>query len=106
MMRLHGIRKVLKPPCQRRTDTLRGRNQPSVRCDLSAERVLCWAPDVDLTLSGFAEDEIAKVFKNLESREKRERLETADNRPEAVTRAIYAAALAEKETNDGNTDAG
>ena len=35
-------------------------------------------PDVDLTLSGFDEDEIKKLLKNLDSREKREHLETFD----------------------------
>ena len=33
-------------------------------------------PDVDLTLSGFSDDELQKHLKSLESREKRERLET------------------------------
>ena len=36
------------------------------------------SPDVDLTLSGFGEDEIKKLLKNLDSREKRERVETFD----------------------------
>ena len=36
------------------------------------------APDVDLTLSRFNEDEIKKLLKNLDSHEKRERLETFD----------------------------
>ena len=40
--------------------------------DLSA------APGVDMTLSGFSEDELHKHLKSLESREKRERLETFD----------------------------
>ena len=35
-------------------------------------------PDVDLTLSSFDEDEIKKLLKNLDAREKRERLETFD----------------------------
>ena len=35
-------------------------------------------PDVDMTLSGFSEDELQKHLKSLESREKRERLETFD----------------------------
>jgi len=35
-------------------------------------------PDVDLTLSGFSEDELQKHLKSLDSREKRERLETFD----------------------------
>ena len=34
--------------------------------------------DVDITLSGFAEDEIAKLLKSLDSRERRERPETFD----------------------------
>ena len=36
------------------------------------------APDVDVTLSGFAEDEIAKLLKSLEARDKRSRVETFD----------------------------
>jgi len=36
------------------------------------------APDVDVTLSGFAEDEIAKLLKSLEARDKRSRPETFD----------------------------
>ena len=36
------------------------------------------APDVDLTLSGFGEDEIKKLLKNPDARERRERLETFD----------------------------
>ena len=35
-------------------------------------------PDVDLSLSGFSEDELQKHLKSLDSREKRERLETFD----------------------------
>ena len=35
-------------------------------------------PDVDLTLTGFTEDELSKFLKSLESRDKRERLETFD----------------------------
>ncbi|MDA0734836.1 MAG: ParB N-terminal domain-containing protein, partial [Chloroflexi bacterium] len=35
-------------------------------------------PDVDLTLSGFSEDELKKHLKGLEAREKKERLETFD----------------------------
>jgi ParB-like chromosome segregation protein Spo0J len=35
-------------------------------------------PDVDLSLSGFSEDELKKFLKGLESREKRERLENFD----------------------------
>ena len=35
-------------------------------------------PDVDLSLSGFSEDELQKHLKSLESRDKRERLETFD----------------------------
>ena len=35
-------------------------------------------PDVDMSLSGFSEDELQKHLKSLESREKRERLETFD----------------------------
>ena len=35
-------------------------------------------PDVDITLTGFSEDELQKHLKSLESREKRERLETFD----------------------------
>jgi DNA modification methylase len=36
------------------------------------------SPDVDLTLSGFAEDEIADLLRSLETREKRERVESFD----------------------------
>ena len=36
------------------------------------------APDVDMTLSGFSEDELQKHLKSLESREKRDQLETFD----------------------------
>ena len=35
-------------------------------------------PDVDLTLTGFSDEELQKHLKSLESREKRERLETFD----------------------------
>ena len=35
-------------------------------------------PEVDLSLSGFSEDELQKHLKSLESREKKERLETFD----------------------------
>ena len=35
-------------------------------------------PDVDLTLSGFAEDEVAKLLKSLDAREKRDRPEAFD----------------------------
>ena len=37
------------------------------------------SPDVDLTLSGFGEDEIKKLLKSLDSREKQERVETFDS---------------------------
>ena len=36
------------------------------------------APDIDMALSGFAEDEIAKLLKSLDAREKRDRTETFD----------------------------
>ncbi len=36
------------------------------------------APDIDIKLSGFAEDEIAKLLKSLDAREKRDRTETFD----------------------------
>ncbi len=36
------------------------------------------APDIDIALSGFAEDEIAKLLKSLDAREKRDRTETFD----------------------------
>ena len=36
------------------------------------------APDIDLTLSGFGEDELKKLLKSLDAREKRERLENFD----------------------------
>ena len=35
-------------------------------------------PDIDLTLSGFEEDELKKLLKSLDAREKRERLENFD----------------------------
>ena len=35
-------------------------------------------PDLDLTLSGFSDDELQKHLKSLESREKKERVETFD----------------------------
>ncbi len=35
-------------------------------------------PDMDLTLSGFEEDELKKLLKNLNAREKRERMEDFD----------------------------
>jgi len=49
-------------------------------------------PDVDLTLSGFTDDEIKKVLRNLDSREKRERLETFDM--DAALEAAKAAPVA------------
>ena len=47
------------------------------------------APDVDLSLSGFSDDELKKHLRSLESREKRERLETFD-----VDEALKAAQAA------------
>jgi ParB-like chromosome segregation protein Spo0J len=49
-------------------------------------------PDIDLTLSGFTDDEIKKVLRNLDSREKRERLETFDM--DAALEAAKAAPVA------------
>ena len=49
-------------------------------------------PDVDLTLSGFSEDELKKHLKGLEAREKRERIETFDL--EAALEAARAAPVA------------
>jgi len=49
-------------------------------------------PDVDLTLSGFTDDEIKKVLKNLNLREKRERIETFDL--DAALEAAQAAPVA------------
>ena len=49
-------------------------------------------PDVDLSLSGFSEDELKKHLKGLESREKRERIETFDL--EAALEAARAAPVA------------
>ncbi len=46
------------------------------------------APEIDITLSGFAEDEIAKLLKTLNSREKRDRPETFDF--EAALEAVGA----------------
>ena len=54
--------------------------------DLSA------APDVDVSLTGFSEDELQKHLKSLESREKRERLETFD--VDAALEAAQAAPVA------------
>ena len=48
--------------------------------------------DVDLTLSGFSEDELKKHLKGLEAREKRERIETFDL--EAALEAARAAPVA------------
>ena len=44
--------------------------------------------DIDITLTGFSEDELQKHLKSLESREKRERLETFDL-DEAMEAALY-----------------
>ena len=49
-------------------------------------------PDVDLTLSGFSEDELQKHLESLESREKRERLESFDL--DAALEAARAAPVA------------
>jgi DNA modification methylase len=49
-------------------------------------------PDVDLSLSGFSEDELKKYLKSLESREKRDRLEPFDL--EAALEAARAAPVA------------
>ena len=49
-------------------------------------------PDVDLTLSGFSEDELQKHLESLESREKRERLESFDL--DAAMEAAQAAPVA------------
>ena len=46
-------------------------------------------PDIDLTLSGFGEDEIADLLRSLETREKRERVESFDL-DEAVAEATRA----------------
>jgi len=52
-------------------------------------------PDVDLTLSGFAEDEISKLLKSLEARDKRDRPESFDLeapwKPHAPTQALRGA---------------
>jgi DNA modification methylase len=50
-------------------------------------------PDVDLSLSGFSEDELKKYLKGLESREKRERVESFDL--EGALKAAQAAPVAE-----------
>ena len=49
-------------------------------------------PDVDITLTGFSEEELQKHLKSLESREKRERLETFDL--DAALEAAQAAPVA------------
>ena len=49
-------------------------------------------PAVDLTLSGFSEDELKKYLKGLEAREKRERIETFDL--ESALEAARAAPVA------------
>ena len=46
-------------------------------------------PDVDLSLTGFSEDELQKHLKSLESRERRERIESFD-----VDEALEAARAA------------
>jgi hypothetical protein len=51
-------------------------------------------PDVDLSLSGFSEDELKKYLKGLESREKRDRLESFGL--EAALKAARAAPVAQR----------
>lgn len=49
-------------------------------------------PNIDLTLSGFGEDELKKLLKSLDAREKRERMETFDL--EAALKAAQSAPVA------------
>jgi DNA modification methylase len=51
-------------------------------------------PDVDLTLSGFGEDELKKLLKSLDAREKRERLENFDL--EEAMKAAQSAPVAKR----------
>ena len=51
-------------------------------------------PDVDLTLSGFDEDELKKLLKSLDAREKRERLENFDL--EEAMKAAQSAPVAKR----------
>ena len=50
-------------------------------------RAGCNAPEVDLSLSGFDDDEVSKLLKSLDARDKRERIEhfDPDCRPERRT---------------------
>jgi ParB-like chromosome segregation protein Spo0J len=56
---------------------------------------LSQVPDVDLTLSGFGEDELRKLLKSLEAREKQDRLENFDL--EEATKAAQAAPVAKRD---------
>ena len=51
------------------------------------------APEVDLSLSGFDDDEVAKLLKSLDARDKRERIEHFD--PDAALNAAQANPLAQ-----------
>lgn len=51
-------------------------------------------PAVDLTLSGFTEDELAKLLKSLDAREKRQRPEAFDL--DAALEAAHAAPVAQR----------
>jgi DNA modification methylase len=55
---------------------------------------LSQASDIDLTLSGFGEDELKKLLKSLDAREKRERLETFDL--EEAIKAAQSAPVAQR----------
>ena len=52
------------------------------------------APDIDLTLSGFQDDEIKKLLKSLEAREKRDQLENFD--VEAALESAQSAPVAKR----------
>ena len=51
------------------------------------------APEVDLSLSGFDDDEVAKLLKSLDAQDKRERIEHFD--PDAALNAAQANPLAQ-----------
>ena len=50
-------------------------------------------PDVDISLSGFDDDEVAKLLKSLDARDKRERIENFD--PDAALNAAQADPVAQ-----------
>ena len=56
-------------------------------------RAGCASPEVDLSLSGFDDDEVAKLLKSLDAQDKRERIEHFD--PDAALNAAQANPLAQ-----------